>query len=215
MRLASRIASLLVLIVAAFLIGAGTARAISSTIVISEFRTRGPSGGNDEFIELYNLSAANVNIGGWKVNGSNSLGTVGTRVTIAAGTTLGSGCHYLLANAATGGYSGGVAPQQTYNTGITDDGGIAILDGSSVIVDQVGMSAGSAYKEGGTLLPLTTNVNRSYERKPGGSGGSGIDTDNNASDFQLITPSDPQGLLTCLSVGTRMNTWGTIKILYR
>lgn len=44
-------------------------RASSSSVVISEFRTRGPNGGNDEFIELYNGSSSPVAIGGWEVKG--------------------------------------------------------------------------------------------------------------------------------------------------
>src|SRR5438309_2362417 len=60
----------------------------STGVVISEFRTRGPNGASDEFIELYNLSSGSINIGGWKINGSNSLGTVSTRVTISTGTSL-------------------------------------------------------------------------------------------------------------------------------
>ena len=44
-------------------------QAVSSTVVISEFRTRGPNGGNDEFIELYNLSSSPVNISGWQIRG--------------------------------------------------------------------------------------------------------------------------------------------------
>src|SRR5215203_1646924 len=43
------------------------APAVSTDIVISEFRTRGPNGGNDEFIDLYNLSSAAVDISGWKI----------------------------------------------------------------------------------------------------------------------------------------------------
>jgi len=194
------------------------ALAVSTDIVISEFRTRGPNGGNDEFIELYNLSGSAVNIGGWKVNGSNASGTTGTRVTITAGTILGSGCHYLLTNTATTGgpYSGGVPGDQTYATGVTDDGGIAVLNASSVIVDQVGMSAGSTYKEGTVLTPLTTNVNRGYERLPGGID-NGQDTDNNSSDFQLLAPSNPQNKASaCNSATPTLNsTWGTVKTLYR
>ena len=74
---------------------------------------------------------------------------------------------------------------------------------------QVGMSSGSAFKEGSTLAPLTTNTNRSYERKPGGAAGSGTDTDNNGNDFQSISPSEPQNLSgTCLSNNTPTNPSG-------
>lgn len=168
----------------------------SSTIVIGEFRVRGPNGGNDEFIELYNLSSVAVNIGGWKVNGSNNAGTTSTRATIPAGVVLGPSCHYLLTNSATSGgpYSGAVSGDQTYGTGITDDGGIGLLNSSSVLVDAVGLSAGSAYKEGTTLASLgSTNADRGYERKPGPSLHT-TDTDNNASDFALAAPSTPQNM---------------------
>jgi uncharacterized protein len=174
---------------------AATAQAASTSVVISEFRVRGPNGGNDEFVELYNLSGSPVSIGGWKIRGSNSAGTVGTRATITAGTTLAPGCHYLLTNASTtaGPYSGAVTGDQTYTTGVTDDGGIAVTLADDTVVDQAGMSAGSAFKEGTPLANLgTTNLDRGYERKPGGAAGSGTDTDNNAADFQLISPSAPQ-----------------------
>jgi len=169
--------------------------AASATVVISEFRTNGPNGGSDEFIELYNLSDSPVSIGGWLVRGSNSSGGTTTRATITAGIVLGAHCHYLLTNRATGGgpYSGSVVGDQTYSTGITDTGGIGLLDGTTV-VDQVGMSTGSVYKEGAVLAALTGNLNQSYERKPGGASGSGQDTDDNASDFQVRAPSDPQNL---------------------
>lgn len=183
---------------------------ISTTIVISEFRVRGPNGANDEFVEIYNLSFSPVNIGGWKINGSNNVGTTSTRVTITAGTTLNAGCHYLVTNSSASGgpYSGSVVGNQTYGTGITDDGGIAILLPDNTIVDQVGMNTGSAYKEGTPLTSLgNSNLNRGYERKPGGTSGSGTDIDDNSSDFQLVSPSDPQNLAsTCISSATNTPT---------
>jgi len=172
-----------------------TAGAVSTNVVISEFRVRGPLGGNDEFVELYNLSSAAVDISGWKIKGSNSSGFVSTRATVPAGTILGPGCHYLAANSGSNGYSGPVPGNISYGTGVTDDGGIAITLSTDVIIDQVGMSAGSAFKEGTQLSSLgSTNLNRGFERKPGGALGSGTDTDNNSSDFQVISPSDPQNL---------------------
>lgn len=156
-------------------------------VVISEFRTRGPGGGSDEFIELLNTTAISVNIGGWKVNGSNNLGSVSTRVTISAGVVLAPGQHYLLTNSA--GYSGGSAGNQTYSTGITDDGGIGLLTTASAVVDQVGMSSGSTYKEGTTLAPMSGTANQSYERNVQGT----QDTGNNSVDFVLnAASSGPQ-----------------------
>ena len=118
------------------------------TVVISEFRTRGPLGGNDEFVELFNASAGPVDISGWKIRGSNNAGTTSDRAVVAANTTLGAGCYYLVVNGtATTGYSGSVAGNLTFTTGITDDGGAALTRGDNTIVDQVGMSTGSAFGE--------------------------------------------------------------------
>src|SRR5262245_17076099 len=183
---------------------------VSTNVVISEFRVRGPAGGNDEFIELFNLSSVPVDISGWKIRGSNSAGTFGDRATISAGIIIQPGCHYLLTNAAASGYSGTVPGDQTYTTGITDDGGIALTLPDNTIIDQVGMSAGSAFKEGTPLANLgSLNLNRGYERKPGGSAGSGTDTDDNSADFQLIAPSDPQNLAsTCIGGSVPTNPSG-------
>src|SRR2546423_1664246 len=150
------------------------ARAQSTTIVISEFRTRGPAGANDEFVELTNISAASVDISGYTMHGSNNAATNSIRATVPSSTTLPPGGHYLFVNdQATGtneysltAYAAGDTP---YVTGITDDGGIAIFDAAATpaIVDQVGMSAGSAYKEGTTLTPMVADAasDYSYVRK--------------------------------------------------
>ncbi|HEY8224038.1 MAG TPA: lamin tail domain-containing protein, partial [Pyrinomonadaceae bacterium] len=162
-------------------------------LLISEFRTRGPVGASDEFVEIYNPTTSTLTIGGLKIRASNGSGTISDRVTITAGATLGAGCHYLLANGSSSGFSGSVTPNQTFGTGITDDGGIAITGSNGTrIIDAVGMSNSSAYKEGTTLAPLTVSTDQSYERKPGGKFGNGVDTNNNASDFALTNPSNPQ-----------------------
>lgn len=160
--------------------------------MISEFSTRGAAGANDEFIELYNNSDIAVDLSGWKIRGSSSAGTISNKLTINAGTFVAAHGHFLATNP--GGYSGAVAADQTYTSGIADDGGLAVSLPNDLVVDQVGMSSGSAFKEGNVLTPLTTNVDRSYERKPGGAHGSTQDTGNNAADFQVIAPSDPQSL---------------------
>src|SRR5688572_27065708 len=74
------------------------ANAASTTVVISEFRTRGPNGANDEFIELFNKSAGAVDISGYKIARSNAAGTTTVIKTIPAGTTIASRRFYLLTN---------------------------------------------------------------------------------------------------------------------
>lgn len=160
-------------------------------IVISEFRTRGPNGANDEFVELYNRSDSPISISGWKLRGSNNTGSISTRLTINEGTTIPGHGHFLATNS---GYSGVVSGDQIYSSGITNDGGIALTLPDDSIIDQVGLSAGSAFQEGMHLSPLASDADVSYERRPGGTDGSGQDTNNNFDDFVFITPGQPQNL---------------------
>ncbi len=168
-------------------------------VVISEFRTRGPGGASDEFIELYNNSDHPVEIGGWKLRGSSSSGTITNRMTIATEVIIPARGHFLAVNS--GGYTGGVSADQAYTNGISNDGGIALTLSDDSIIDQVGMSPGSAFKEGIHLAPLVSDANQSYERKPGGSNGSTQDTNDNFSDFLLLTPSEPQNLTSAPTPG--------------
>jgi hypothetical protein len=162
----------------------------ATSVVISEFRTTGPSGANDEFVEIYNPTNAPIDISGWILSASNNSGGTQARATIPASTILRSGQYYLIVNnSSSGGYSITSVPANlTYGTAISNDGGIALIRPDTTISDEVGMDAGSAYQEGKILSPLT-NTSRSYERKAGDPSGSCTDTNDNASDFSSVSPS--------------------------
>jgi beta-lactamase superfamily II metal-dependent hydrolase len=164
---------------------------LTTPLVISEFRFRGPTGASDEFVELYNNSDAPVAISGYVLRASNGTGATSARATVPQDVTIPPRGHYLFTNVA---YSGSV-PGQPYATAITDDGGVGIFPSSvaTAPLDQVGTSPGSAYREGTPLTPLTTNSANSYERLPGGVEGNGFDTDDNAADF-YVAASNPQNL---------------------
>ena len=165
----------------------------STTVVISKIMTRGPLGGNDEVIELKNKSAAPVAIGGWQLWGSNASGSAqSVRATITAGTELAAGAVYRLTNSQ-GGQTGG---NQTYSTGIADDGGLQLRSSAAAtsVVDAVGSTSlsgvGTAFREGTNPPPPgldfpTVNGNNAFVRKVGGT----QDTDQNAADFVRETPS--------------------------
>ena len=177
-------------------LGGGTSAVASvSGVVISEFRFRGPDGGNDEFVELVNAGAATVDISGWRLQGcSSTTGAASARATIPAGVVLAPGQHFLFANSnASGGYSGTVPGDLGYGTGFSDGSGarITLPDGTSV-VDGVGGSgvAGTQCREGTGISGMpTTNGDNAYERVGGTQ-----DTDDNASDFVGPKASDPQNL---------------------
>jgi hypothetical protein len=176
------------------LLFASTAGAVSNTVVISEFRFFGPNGAFDEFIELHNKSDAPLNVGGYQLRSSNGFGTTALLTTLPPGTTLPAKGFYLLANS--GGYTGGTAPDQTYTLQVSPIGGIALLDAQGNTVDQVGSGLGSAYREGNVFFPPFNNGNYGIQRK-GGKCNPSLDTDNNASDFELINPAQPFSSKNC------------------
>jgi hypothetical protein len=160
-----------------------TATGSATSVVISEFRTRGPSSAEDEFVEIYNPTANPVDIGGWILSASNSSGATQNRATIPASTLLRSGQYYLIAHNNYVVPNQGVTPNLRYGTSIANNGGIALLNASGEIIDEVGMDSNSFYQEGTPLSPLSGTSNGSYERKDGGALDSCVDDDNNASDF--------------------------------
>ena len=176
------------------------AQSISTGIVISEFRLRGQTSINDEFIELFNSSTASITVGGWVLRASNAAGTIAAapRATIPAGVSIGPGCFYLITFNNTG-YTGSVTGNLTYGTGFADNGGVALALATGQIIDRVGHST-LGFREG-TPLPVLTldGTDRSFERRPGGTDGH-VDTGDNLVDFREISPSNPQNASSaCLS----------------
>ena len=164
-----------------------------SGVVISEFRFRGPVGGNDEYVELVNAGSAAVDISGWKLQGcASASGAASDRATVAGSVVLQAGEHYLFVNNnASGGYSGSVPGDRTYGTGISDGAGARIVTAANAVVDGVGGDGvgGTQCREGlGIPSMPTTNGDQSYERKLGGT----LDTDNNLDDFAGPKAGNPQ-----------------------
>jgi hypothetical protein len=161
----------------------------------------------DEFVELYNPTGAPINIGYWLISKSSACGnSISTVAVIPYGTILQPGQHYLLASNTNS--LPADLPDQTFYPGIApgiaDTGGLALV-ASGTVIDQVGMCSGTYYKEGTFLPPLPAAVlagtptlapeesNQSYKRKPGGdSNTSCYDTNNNANDFIIRSPANPQ-----------------------
>ena len=166
-------------------------------IVISELRFSGPNGVSDEFIELFNASDADIDIGGWQVRVSGAQSTANaerTRIPVNSRSVVRPGCYYLITfTPGVGGYSGRTAGDHTYGVGFADDGGVAVgpLPVGTPFADQVGFHSRTLYFERNPIVGGPSTLNRSFERLPGGGNGH-VDTNNNAADFQLIVESTPQ-----------------------
>jgi hypothetical protein len=165
--------------------------ATAGQIIISEFRVRGPSGAQDEFIELYNASGASHTVVAASGTGYGVAASDGTtRCSIPNGTIIPNRGHYLCVNSASyslGSYPAGngttATGDATYTTDIPDNAGIAIFNnntgGGSYILanrlDAVGSTseANVLYKEGAGYPALTPfSIDYSFYRDTCGKQGS-------------------------------------------
>lgn len=189
---------------------------LAGTLLISEFRLRGPGGASDEFIEIYNNSGADHTVAaisgtGYAVAASDGV----VRCTIPNATVIPARGHFLCTNSV--GYSYSNYPEgngttatgdATYVTDIPDNAGIALFNnntgGASFTLanrfDAVGSvsEANTLYKEGTGYPALTPfSIDYSWVRDECGKGGSITtlgtctistpkDTDNNAADFYFV-----------------------------
>jgi hypothetical protein len=170
------------------------AAAVEATVdhlVVSEVMTGGTSA-SDEFIELYNPTAADLPLEGLEIIYASASGaTVTRKATWAVGEpTLPAGGHVLVANDA--GAFAAVA-DATYANGLAATGGSVALRivGATTAIDAVGWgTAASSWLEG-TPAPAVA-AGHTLERLPGGTAGSGQDTDANAVDFADRIVPDPE-----------------------
>jgi len=201
--------------------------ATAGQLLISEFRVRGPSGANDEFVEIYNNSGASHTVTvvdastGYAVAASDGV----ARCVIPTGTVIPNRGHYLCTNSVAyslGGYATGDA---TYVTDIPDNAGIALFNTTipanfalATRLDAVGSTseANTLYKEGTGYPALTPfSIDYAFVRDACGQQGSitnltpcpltvGVaDTDNNAVDFYFV---DTNG--TSAGAGQRLGSPG-------
>lgn len=179
-----------------------------TSLIISQFRLRGPNGANDEFIEIYNNSNNAINVqandgsSGYAVAASDGL----TRFVIPNGTIIPARGHFLGVNSL--GYSLASYPagsgatangDATYTLNINDNAGIALFRTSNPVnflipfrLDAVGSTsvANAVFREGAGLPTITPfSIDHSWYRNIPSSGagaGASQDTNNNAMDFKFV-----------------------------
>jgi hypothetical protein len=200
--------------------------ATAGTLLISEFRVRGPSGANDEFIEIYNNSGADHVVTAISGTGYGVAASDGTlRCSIPNTTVIPAGGHFLCTNSTAYSLAAYAAGDATYTTDIPDNAGIALFNNNSGGAffqlanrfDAVGSDseANTLYREGTGYPTLTPfSINYAFARDECGKSGSITtigacsistprDTDNNATDFYFV---DTNG--TSAGAGQRLGAPG-------
>ena len=183
-----------------FLLLAGCAQLLtagSSSLVISQVYGGGGNSGalyTNDFIEIFNLSAENVNLTGWSVQYASSTGT-SWQVTNLAG-TLAPGQYYLIQESAGAGGPQSL-PTADANGSINMSataGKVALLNSQtplsgscpSGVIDFLGFGAATNCSE---TKPTANLSNTSAAIR---AGGGCSDTDDNSADFSIINPPLPR-----------------------
>lgn len=172
--------------------------AISSSVVISQVYAGGGNTGatyHNDFVELFNKSAAPVNLNTWSIQYSTGTGTGwGANTTSLTGTIAAGG--YYLVGLDSGGNVGLLLPtpddQDLTTTMATGGGKVALVSNTTAltgtcptslaIVDFIGW--GSANCSEGTKLGALANATAAIRKNTGCR-----DTDRNNADFSIATPS--------------------------
>ncbi len=190
-----------------------TATGGGSSLIISEFRVRGPSGANDEYVELYNKSDSPITVSvtdastGWAVAASDGV----IRFVVPVGTVIPARGHYLGTNSIAYSLAGYATGDATWTTDIPDNAGLALFNTSTLVnlvlanrLDAVGPTSevNTLYKEGTGYAALTPfSIDYSFYRNL--INGTPQDTGDNAADFLFV---DTNG--TSAGAGQRLGAPG-------
>jgi 5'-nucleotidase len=182
--------------------GTATANPDGTALVISEVYGGGGNSGatlRNDFIELYNPTAAAISVDGWSVQWRSAVGTTAGTVTPLSG-SVPAGKHYLIQEAAGAGGTvdlpaadatgtiamGGSSGQgwlASTTTPLTPPAGDVVDDAGNLpagIIDFVGVNAGSFET---TTAPGMSNTTSSTRNA------TGADTDVNSADFTSGAPT--------------------------
>jgi hypothetical protein len=210
----------------------GTIKATKSPSValLSEFRTSGPNGVHDGFVEIYNNTNSPLTVhatdggSGWVlVKSGASCGATPVVVgKIPENTIIPARGHYLFTGSAysLGGYAAGVAPGATVATGdqvltsdLDTDTNIGLFTASGLgtissanRLDAAGFGTAGVcgLLEEGIPLLAASGSSSQYSFVRNAVTGQSQDTDNNRSDFVVVTtsPGTPVGSNAALVLGT-------------
>ena len=161
----------------------------SAGLLIAEVVTGGASA-SDEYVEITNAGAMPADLAGLELVYVTSSGSTVTRkATWTELTQLVTGQHLLVANAV-GTYAS--TADATYSGGLAATGGALVLRPvGGAPIDAVGWGdATNAFVEG--TAAAAPPPGQSIERRPGGSGGNVLDTNQNAADWNVLPAPIPQ-----------------------
>jgi len=165
---------------------------VNGSVIISEFREQGPGGAGDDYVELYNNTDSNITVttndgtAGWALAGTGPV----LYTVIPNGTVIPARAHFLVVGISYSlrAYAGG---DLNLNSDIPANTGIGLFNTTNAgswttgnLIDSVGFTGDPLFGEGTRLTSIgATALEHAFARK------FLLDTNNNATDFVLVSTS--------------------------
>lgn len=196
----------------------------NSNVVISQIQIAGTTA-NDEFVELYNPTAADINLAGWRLDRRTASlsATPAILVESLSGTIASRGYYLITSNESSASNS---ADKLYSNTNHIAANNTVILfsDAGQTVVDKVGLGTAEDNEtarftpnlgSGQSIIRKAFTTSNTETLSVGGADslfGNGFDTDNNANDFVLIQASIPKNSASLIAQFTPTPTQKTTSI---
>lgn len=166
-----------------------------TNLILSEVKWRGTLGAQDDFVEIYNPGNTSVTLtSAWTIESRSETAATYTVRFTGAGQIIPPHEHFLVV-----GTSPSFTGDDVLTSGLADEASV-VLKNNGTLVDAVCWNCGtnnftdqSCQGAPVAVTGCANAVDRSIERKPGGTIGNCSDT-NSPDDWQVITPSFPQNL---------------------
>jgi hypothetical protein len=159
----------------------GTSTTFADHVVIAAVQIAGASSTND-FVGLYNLTAAPVDMSGWKLHKKSSTGADYSLRDFPNGAIIPPQKYFTWANSL-GGFAESVGADVSSTETLAADNSVALFDATGSLIDAVAWGTGTNQYGMGPPYPTDPPANEVLMRLPGASGM--VDTGNNAEDFIL------------------------------
>lgn len=168
-------------------------------LVISQVQiTGGPGKTTNDFVEIYNPTDSDIDLKGIRLVKRTKTGTSDTSLkSWTSETIIRAHGYFLWANSGFTDIS--AVPDAATSGSLADDNGVALRSGpndTGTIIDSVAWGEAENVFAEGAVFAGNPEAGQSMERKPGGSAGSGEDTNNNAQDFFLQASPVPKNSQT-------------------
>jgi len=182
-----------------------------------------------DYVEIYNSGGTAVNISGWTIEYGSATGNWGSsalnQFTFPAPTFI-AGCSYILVGFSSGTVGPAITPAPDFTGTLTMSG----TTGKVALFNALNNNLACGAELAGTLqdkvsygtgnCPENTNV-ATLSTTTGAvrNGGGATDTDNNSTDFTIVTNPVPHNAASgpnpgCVVIGVEAKTWSHVKTLY-